>query len=208
MHSKTQEAISQLQVFAQQFLSNPAECKPPKIETSVLWELARMDNPNSLWDFYTLRGLAMLPYLPADLKEELFALYLSFEYDGHLNKHGQKDYRACENLAAGLAANPTLTLDQYFAIRISEDDVSHSFWNNPSTPPEITHRIFLYRMRDIDDQANPPSWVDPSHRIQGERRWKTEDSLMHSYSLRIRAAIKSPDVEVRFNAFLEAHRNL
>ncbi len=192
------DAIYQLQSFIQDFRSRPAECVLPQIAPNVLWVLARSEN------LEVLRGLAMLPYLPEELKEELFTLYLSFQHEEKLTEHGYKNYRACEYLGAGLAANPSLSLDQYFAIPVAEGDISHSYWNNPCAPPEMIYSIYLNRTSEIDEAVNPPSWIHHSMRLQGDARWDAEISNSISGFGRLQAAFTSLEVEDRFNAFINS----
>jgi DNA-binding transcriptional LysR family regulator len=195
-----EEAISQLRGFISDQRWNPEEASPPSLTQEQFLEVRRSGDPE------LLKGLAMLPTLPVEIKDELFSFYLSswneFVYG---EGNSMEAYRTAVVLGEGFAANPNLSLDQYLAIKLEEGETSQNLWNNPSAPPEKIYVIYKHRIDEIDEAANPPSWYHWSNRLEGQARTNAEISNHRSGWGRIQAAIKTQADADRFDAYLEAH---
>ena len=194
-----EEAKSQLKGFISDQRWNPEEASPPLLTLQQILEVRRSNDPE------LLKGLAMLPTLPTEIKDDLFSLYLSSWNEFIYGEGNSMDaYRTALVLGEGFAANPNLSLDEYLAIKIEEGETSQNLWNNPSTPPEKIYVIYKHRIDDIDEAANPPSWYHWSNRLQGQARTDAEISNYRSGWGRIQAAIKTQADADRFDAYLEA----
>ena len=181
--------------------SNPEEASPPLLSQEQILEIRRGEDPE------LLKGLAMLPTLPSEIKDELFSLYLSSWHEFvYGESNSMEAYRTALVLGEGFAANPNLGLDEYLAIKIDQGETAQNLWNNPSTPPEKIYVIYKHRINDIDEAANPPSWYHWSNRLQGQARHDAEVSNYRSGWERIQAAIKNQADADRFDAYLEGQQ--
>ena len=193
-------AKSQLRAFIRDHRFKPEEAQLPLFTEKQFREIRADDDPE------LIQALAMLPSLPAEIKQELFSLYLSawneFVYG---DANSMDAYRTALSLGEGFAANPSLTVDEFLAIKLEAGETSQNLWNNPSTPPEKIYEIYKHRSDEIDEAANPPAWYHWSNKLQGQTRLDAEISNVRSGWGRIQAAIKSQTDADRFDSYLEAH---
>ena len=83
--------------------SNPEEASPPLLSQEQILEIRRGEDPE------LLKGLAMLPTLPSEIKDELFSLYLSSWHEfvyGESNSMRYLPRSGAPGAAAGYSTSP------------------------------------------------------------------------------------------------------
>ena len=160
----------------------------PVISEQDLWLLSSLDDGD------VLECLAMLPYLPSELLEELYQMWIDRREYFNTSSIGFAIER-------GLACNPNLPFSWFFEFELDDTLVERNLFENKSTPPEIFFLLNELHARSEDEHDS----IAHNHLrgSAGAQRTSLDSQIRRDkrFQNRINEAIKTREDADRFSNF-------